>query len=85
MGLILVLLERLLYMIIDVTGIALTPGNSGKLCKGNGKYTDKNGVTLECCCDECDYAICCFVMNSYDDCNNCFDTLCPHSQANKKR
>ena len=28
-------------MIIDVTGIPLTPGNFGKDCKGNGKHYDE--------------------------------------------
>ena len=72
-------------MIIDVTGIELTPGNNGKYCKGNGNYTDKNGFSFECCCDECDYMLCCFVMKDYDNCNNCFDSLCPNSQANKRK
>ena len=72
-------------MIIDVTGVELTPGNSGEFCKGNGEHVDKDGVPIECCCDECDYMICCFVMKGYDDCGECWDTSCPHSQVNKKR
>ncbi len=46
-------------MLIDCTGIALTPGNEGRDCLGNGEHYDKEGHLLECCCDECDYAICC--------------------------
>ena len=30
-------------MIIDITGIELTPGNGGNNCLGNGKYLDENG------------------------------------------
>lgn len=39
--------------IVDVTGIELTPGNP-IVCLGNGKQG------FECCCDECDYFLCCF-------------------------
>ena len=42
-------------MIIDVTGIVLTPGNGGKDCLGDGEHTDEKGNRIECCCDECDY------------------------------
>lgn len=48
-------------MITDVTDIELTPGNSGKGCLGNGLHFDKNGNRIECCCDECDYALLCNV------------------------
>jgi hypothetical protein len=47
-------------MIIDVTGIILTPGNKGDNCFGNGEHTDANGNDIECCCDECDYFLECF-------------------------
>lgn len=47
-------------MIIDVTGVELTPGNGGKDCKGNGMHKDKDGNIIECCCDECDYMVLCF-------------------------
>ena len=47
-------------MIIDVTGVELTPGNFGKNCLGNGKHFDKNGEPIECCCEECDYYLECF-------------------------
>ena len=47
-------------MIIDVTGIELTPGNNGEDCKGNGKHLGENGNPIECCCDECDYFLLCF-------------------------
>ena len=42
-------------VIIDVTGIILMPGNQGKDCPGNGA-----NPAIECCCDECDYMLCCF-------------------------
>ena len=42
-------------MIIDVTGIELTPGEHGENCRGNGKHADESGKPIECCCDECDY------------------------------
>lgn len=44
-------------MYIDITGIELIPGNGGKDCPGNGEHTDENGNLIECCCDECDFAI----------------------------
>lgn len=47
-------------MIIDITGIILTPGNNGDNCFGKGEHTDKNGNLIECCCDECDYFLECF-------------------------
>ncbi len=56
MGLIWVHFEiQVKYMIIDVTGIVLTPGNGGKDCLGDGEHTDEKGNRIECCCDECDY------------------------------
>ena len=46
-------------MIIDVTGVVLTPGNHGVDCLGNGAHFDADGAAVECCCDECDYWMCC--------------------------
>ena len=62
-------------MIIDITGIELTPGNNGKNCKGNGEHFDEQGNLIECCCDECDYLLCCTSDNV--DCNECKDYECP--------
>ena len=62
-------------MIIDVTGIELTPGNGGAGCLGNGNHFDKNGKRIECLCDECDYMMCCFMMNDFGKCSLCDDTL----------
>ncbi len=69
-------------MIIDITGIELTPGNYGNDCMGNGKHFGKNGETIECCCDECDYMICCFNMEDLSECSNCTDKNCPRSIHN---
>ena len=79
-------------MIIDITGIELTPGNGGKDCKGNGQHLDENGNPYECCCDECDYMICCldeswgisdldgiYEMAGEPDCKTCADARCPHN------
>ena len=54
-------------MIIDITGIELTPGNNGKDCLGNGHHFDENGKPIECCCDECDYLLCCLSEEDYED------------------
>ncbi len=83
-------------MIKDVTGIFLTPGNEGKDCLGNGNHFDENGVSIECCCDECNYAECCLPNDFYDyhdekikalfvpypeRCRNCNDYECPRNQS----
>ena len=39
--------------VIDITGTELTPGQPA-VCLGNGEQG------FECCCDECDYFLCCF-------------------------
>ena len=70
-------------MIIDVTGTILIPGNNGKDCPGNGEIKDDNGEIIECCCDECDYFLCCFEEQGIDDCKNCLDPDCPHSPSVK--
>lgn len=64
-------------MIIDATGIVLTPGNMGKDCRGNGKHYGENGDLIECCCDECDYMMCCTYES---DCRNCTDKRCERHQ-----
>lgn len=66
-------------MIIDVTGIELTPGNNGKDCLGNGMHSDLKGNKLECCCDECDYMICCLEIDGYEQCKSCNHMKCPHT------
>lgn len=61
-------------MLEDITGTVLTPGNNGRNCKGNGTFYDESGILIECCCDECDYALCCLE----DACMHCKDQ-CPNS------
>ncbi|MBQ2816196.1 MAG: hypothetical protein IJE65_05980 [Clostridia bacterium] len=68
-------------MIIDVTGIELTPGNRGRDCLGNGRHFDERGKRIECCCDECDYYLCC-LKGSTDECKDCDDSECPRSAKN---
>ena len=58
-------------MIVDVTGIILTPGNGGRDCLGNGEFPG-----IECCCDECDYMLCCLAEGE-EDCFHCKDLECP--------
>ena len=59
-------------MIIDITGIELTPGNHWKDCLGNDEHCNEEGDSIECCCDECDYMMCC-VSN---ECISCKDLDC---------
>ncbi len=66
-------------MVIDITGIELTPGNGGKDCLGNGEHFHKDGRPIECCCDECDYMICCVIMKDLEKCISCNDPFCPRS------
>ena len=61
-------------MIIDVTGIILTPGNRGEDCLGNGEHSE-----IECCCDECDYLMCCFDVEYDTRCDLCDDQNCPRA------
>jgi len=61
-------------MIVDITSTVLTPGNFGKDCLGNG-----NHIGIACCCDECDYMMCCLEDHSEEKCLNCKDPYCPHS------
>lgn len=72
-------------MIIDVTGIELTPGNHGIDCLGNGEHIDINGELIECCCDECDYMLCCIEDVSDSNCNECDDLFCPRSMIKSKK
>ena len=61
-------------MIIDVTGTVLTPGNYGNDCLGNGEHEG-----IECCCDECDYMLCCLENSDPSNCIGCQDKDCPRS------
>ena len=66
-------------MIIDVTGIELTPGNGGKNCLGNGEHYYDNGEQYECCCDACGYMLCCYIEPSPAECAECIYVECPRS------
>lgn len=59
-------------MITDVTGIVLIPGNMGRDCPGNG-----NNADIECCCDECDYFLCCLDAHCDEECKVCSERACP--------
>ena len=67
-------------MIIDVTGVELTPGEGGVHCLGNGEHTCADGTPIPCCCDECDYLMCCCGLC---DCTECGDADCPWTQKQK--
>ena len=59
-------------MIIDITGAVLLPGKQGRDCPGNGMNTN-----VECCCDECDYLLCCIYGENLTQCDVCKDYNCP--------
>ena len=65
-------------MIIDITGVELIPGNGGKHCKGNGLFVDSSGKIIECCCEECDYLLCCMGSHDSKKCEECLDRKCPN-------
>jgi len=45
---------------IDVTGTPLTPSKQGRKCLGNGEHPG-----YACCCDACDYYLCCFPQHDW--------------------
>ena len=45
--------EKLQKKVIDSTGVELMPAEPS-VCLGNGEQG------FECCCDECDFYLCCF-------------------------
>ncbi len=65
-------------MLIDITGIPLTPGNMGKDCAGNGLHLES-----ECCCDECDFMLCCTFLWTIDDCRTCGVHDCPRKDDDR--
>lgn len=71
-------------MIIDITGIVLTPGNMGKDCLGNGEHFDEDNNLIECCCDECNYMLCCLQPITYDKCKKCDEVDCPNKNGTEK-
>ena len=66
-------------MIIDISGTILTPGNQGRDCRGNGE-----SAGIECCCEECDYMLCCLEDHNPEQCEICNDPDCPRSQMRKE-
>ena len=57
-------------MFIDVTGIELTPGN--------------NGNVIECCCDECNFLMCCLPEHTQEECISCKEEECPRKCVAEK-
>ena len=62
-------------MIKDITGTVLVPGDLGQDCPGNGKDPE-----IECCCEECDYFLCCFDGTYPICCQKCTESNCPRVQ-----
>lgn len=62
-------------MIIDIAGTILTPGNCGMDCLGNGLSSN-----YVCCCDACDYMLCCLETHDPAQCLTCEDANCPPAQ-----
>lgn len=80
------LLNKKRNAIVDVTGVRLIPGNNGRDCMGNGEHSDMFGNIIECCCDECDYLLCCTGNSFSYSCMYCDNKECPRSYklTNKK-
>ena len=72
------ILHRCVDMIVDITGTILIPGNLGRDCPGNGS----EDISI-CCCDECDYLMCCLDSHNSEECLRCNDADCPHSGKGK--
>ena len=61
-------------MIIDITGKILLPGKKGRDCPRNVENNQ-----MVCCCDECDYMMCCLPEHDGAECLRCKDKDCPRS------
>ena len=70
-------------MIFDVSGVELIPGNNGRDCPGNGEHFDEAGNEIECCCDECDYFMCCLDTHDRKLCRTCTDDACPRAKGKR--
>lgn len=64
--------------LFDESKMKLIPGNFGKDCPANGLYIDEDGELIECCCDECDYLMCCTEELIESECKRCKNRECPH-------
>lgn len=71
-------------MFIDVTGIELTPGNNGLDCLGDGQHKDEDGNVIECCCDECNFLMCCLSEHTQEECISCKEEECPRKCVAEK-
>ena len=71
-------------MIVDITGIELVPGNNGSDCPGNGFYLDGKSKNIDCCCDECDFFLCCLPEHNPKECEKCEMAACPRNKYCKK-
>lgn len=60
---------------MDVTGTPLVPGNFGRDCPGNGENTPS-----ECCCEECDFMLCCILEDWMQRCGGCLHQDCPRKK-----
>ena len=66
--------------ITDVSGVALTPGNCGRDCLGNGEHYDRKKRLIECCCNECDFSLCCLESHDNKECLSCKIRECPRAK-----
>ncbi len=71
-------------MLLDVTGMRLVPGNGGRDCPGNGESVDEQGRPVGCCCEECDYAVCCFENAQDYLCTDCRLSECPRAPVQRR-
>ncbi len=47
----------------------------GNDCPGNGENPE-----IECCCNECDYMLCCIETWTPEDCIRCNEKDCPRKE-----
>ncbi len=66
-------------MLRDRTGTLLVPGNGGRDCPGNGSGRDESGNRIECCCEACDWALCCEDSHEPAACLRCDERDCPRN------
>lgn len=65
---------------VKTDNMDFVPGNYGEDCPFNGECYDEKGDLIECCCDECDYMIDCFLdgelPNNYKAILKAFEDWC---------